>query len=206
MPSAYTAGAAVPLGPAMHEDAVLNMRDFEALARLSRHEHDEIFRQGTPPSVEELLGFDFCGWNCSLLSKLGGFQKFIKGFAPGPEHRPGEAEGFNVTAIQNGLDGEWLGLPADDEPRQFGFYTVTRLDRTLTGTPAGALLLDYGAHPANRCVDPLRLLRDVVVKVEGDTGLFLGRAHLALGAWVFVGYFLLRRRHALPHLSGVGPE
>lgn len=180
----------------------MSRRDFDELARLSRHEHDEIFRQGTPPAVEELVGYDFCGWNCSLLTKLGGFQKFLKCFQRGPADHPGEAEGFNVAAIQNGLDGEWLGLPADDDPRRVGFYTVARLGRPFAGAPADALLLDYGAHPSNRCLDPLRLLRDVVVKVEGNADLLFGRAHLALGAWVFVGYFLLRRRHATAPLFG----
>jgi len=168
---------------------------YEDLARLSRREHDAIFAGGTPPQLDKLTGWDFSGWNCSLLPRLGGFQKFVKGFYRGPEHPPGECAGFNTPVIQNGIDGEWLGLPADDEPRRFGFYRVRIAAEAETcGGPAGAVLLDYGAHPANPRLDVSRLLRDVLVKVEGDPDLLLGKAHLAIGRWKFVGYFLLERR------------
>lgn len=169
--------------------------DLEDVAHLTRKELDEIFRAGTPPSVEEIAGWEFCGWNCSLVPKLGRFQKFVKGFYRRPGGLPGECEGFNILALQNGLDGEWLGRPADDEPRRFGFYSVRPAPPAKTGVPpGGALLLDYGDHDANPRLDPSRLLRDTVVKVEGSPDLLLGRAHLALGPWVFAGYFLLKRR------------
>jgi hypothetical protein len=173
-------------------------RDFDDLCRLSRAEHDEIFTAGTPPAFEELDGFEFRGWNASLLPRLGGFQKFIKGFYRRPAGPAGEGEGFNSPAIQNGLDGEWLGLPADDEPKRFGFYRVAPLPHAPPGTPPGSLLLDYGAHAANPRLDPSRLLRDFLVKIGGNPDLLLGKAHLALGRLVFAGYFVLerRRRHS----------
>ena len=171
--------------------------DFEELARLSRSEHDAIFQAGDPPVIDELVGFDFCGWNCSLLPRLGGFQKFVKGFG-----RRGDApEGWNVATIQNGIDGDWLGLPADDRPRRFGFYTVGPTREPVAGSPSGSLFLDYGAHPANPRLDPSRLLRDVLVKVEGDPDLLLGRAHFDFGAWVFAGYFLFVWRREIAFVT-----
>ncbi|MGH7821170.1 MAG: hypothetical protein ACREQ9_15500, partial [Candidatus Binatia bacterium] len=74
------------------------------------------------------------------------------------------------------------------------FYTVAPLGDSLVEAPAGALLLDYGAHPDNPRLDPSRLLRDLLVKIGGDPDLLLGKAHLALGRWVVAGYFLLARR------------
>jgi len=161
------------------------------VSRLPRAELDEIFRQGTPPTIGELAGWEFKGWNCSLLPKLGGFQKFVKGFYRRAENPAGECEGFNIVMIQNGVDGEWLGLPADDEPKRHGFYRVLPFEE---GGEPPSLLLDYGVHPANPRLDVTRLLRDLLVKIEGDPDLLLGKAHLALGRWVFGGYFLLERR------------
>jgi hypothetical protein len=170
-------------------------RGYEELARLPRREHAAIFAAGSPPKLDELTGWDFRGWNCSLVPKLGGFQKFVKGFYRSPEHPRDECAGFNTPVIQNGIDGEWLGLPADDAPRRFGFYRVRRADATETcGAPIGALLLNYGVHPANPKLEVSRLLRDVLVKVEGSPDLLLGKAHLDFGRWLFAGYFLLERR------------
>lgn len=152
---------------------------FEEVCLLSRAEHDALWEAGRPPALDALEGWEFEGWNASLAPRLGGFQKFVKGFLAG--------EGYNSPVVQNGLDGEWLGLPADDAARRFGFYRVSR-------TPDGEILLDYGAHPRNPRLDPSRLLRDTLVEIDGDPDLLLGRAHLALGRWIFAGYFLLHRR------------
>ena len=166
-------------------------RDLRSLARLDRHEHDRLFRQGATPTMEDLVGWEFEGLNCSLLPKLGGFEKFVKGFYRAAATPRDECEGFNAIMIQNGPDGEWLGLPTDDDPKRHGFYRVQRSDRV---GKQPTLLLDYGAHAANPRLDVSRLLRDFLVKIEGSADQLLGRAHLALGRWVFAGYFLLERR------------
>lgn len=169
------------------------------LSLLSRRELDSIFEESAPPRLDEVVGWDFKGWNCSVLPKIGGFQKFRKGFYRTAETPDGEAEGFNDVVIQNGIDGEWLGLPSDDDPKRMGFYRVAPArGAERSGGREGALLLDYGAHPRNPRLDPSRLLRDVLVHVESEPDLFLGKAHLALGRWVFASYFLLERhrRHA----------
>jgi hypothetical protein len=41
-------------------------RELRILARASRSEHDLMFRQGTPPTIEDLVGWEFEGLNCSL--------------------------------------------------------------------------------------------------------------------------------------------
>jgi hypothetical protein len=169
--------------------------DFEDLARLKRTELDRLFCTGTPPTLDELVGWEFSGWNCSLLPKLGGFQKFVKGFYRPPDAPLDQGDGFNIVVIQNGIDADWLGLPADDEPRRYGFYRVRPVvPGELNDVPPGTPLLDYGAHPKNPRFDVSRLLRDLLVKIEGSSDLLLGKAHLALGRWPFAGYFLLRRR------------
>lgn len=169
-------------------------RDLRTLARASRDEHDRVFRQGTPPAIDDIVGWEFEGLNCSLVPKIAGFEKFVKGFYRGAATAERVCEGFNAVVIQNGADGEWLGLPSDDEPTRHGFYRVATFEPP--GSPP-TLLLDYGAHPANPRLDVSRLLRDFLVKIEGSADHLLGRAHLALGRWLFAGYFLLERRR--PH-------
>ena len=174
-------------------------RDLRTLARATRREHDRLFRQGAPPSIEDLVGWEFEGLNASLVPRIAGFEKFVKGFYRRGASPERECDGFNSVVIQNGADGEWLGLPTDAEPKRHGFYRVATLEPS--GHPP-TLLLDYGAHPANPRLDVSRLLRDFLVKIEGSSDHLLGRAHLALGRWIFAGYFLLerRRRH-----DSVGP-
>jgi len=167
---------------------------FEDVCLATRAEHDRWFAAGTPPRLEDLVGWDFEGWNASLLPRLGGFQKFLKGFVQRDGIADDLADGFNCPVIQNGLDGEWLGLPSDREPRRFGFYRVRR--------SAAALELDYGAHPANPRLDPSRLLRDFVVALGDHDGVLLGKAHLALPGRPFAGYFVLHRRRRLARAAG----
>ena len=166
-------------------------RDLRLLARLDRHEHDRLFRRGAAPAIDDLVGWEFEGLNCSLVPRIAGFEKFVKGFYRAAPNRQGECDGFNAVVIQNGPDGEWLGLPTDDDPKRHGFYRVQPFE--TPGKPP-TLLLDYGAHTANPRLDVSRLLRDFLVRIEGSADHLLGRAHLALGRWVFAGYFLLERR------------
>jgi hypothetical protein len=172
----------------------------QELARLSNRALERVHRLGTPPSLGELAGHEYEGWNRPPHLSLLGIRKFVKGFyvPDGGSARAGEEiAGFNIPAIQNGLGGTWLAKGDDTHPRRFGFYTV---HPTRPGEPGeqypNALLLDYGAHAANPCWDPSRRIRDLLVQVE--PGLLLGKAMLALlpGRWVFSNYFILRHRRA----------
>ena len=166
-------------------------RDLRLLARASREEHERRFRSGAAPSIEDLVGWEFEGLNASLVPRLAGFEKFVKGFHRGPTSPTSGCDGYNAVVIQNGPDGEWLGLPSDESPKRHGFYRVVPV---AAATKPPTLLLDYGAHPANPRLDVSRLLRDFLVKLDGSADHLLGRAHLALGRPIFAGYFLLERR------------
>ncbi|MBM4245165.1 MAG: hypothetical protein FJ148_15340 [Deltaproteobacteria bacterium] len=177
---------------------------FEELTRYGNAELDEVHRAGRAPLLADLAGREYCGWNRPAHFSLIGIRKFVKGFfvpeQTDPE-RADEIEGFNIPAIQNGLDGEWLAKHDDDRPKRFGFY-ITRPLRPgeRGGRFENSLLLDYAASRRNATLDPSRFIRDFVVQVRpGDDRLLLGKAMLALapGRLVFSNFFLLRlrRRH-----------
>ncbi len=177
---------------------------FEQLARCSNAELDVIHRAGGMPRVADLAGREYCGWNRPAHFSLIGIRKFVKGFFVPAGTEPGRAdaiEGFNIPAIQNGFDGEWLAKRDDDRPKRFGLYTVRPVrPGERGGRFENALLLDYAASTRNAALDPSRVIRDFVVQVTpGDDELLLGKAMLALvpGALVFSNFFLLRfrRRH-----------
>ena len=182
----------------------MSLRD---LARLSHAELESIHRAGEPPDLSNLVGREYCGWNRPAHFSALGIRKFVKGFfAPGEGEsstadREVAVEGFNIPAIQNGLDGEWLAPSSDDSPRRFGFYAVGPAPTIGPGARhANAVFLDYGSSPRNPWWDPSRVIRDFLVRVEpGSDEILLGRAHLAIapGLWVFSNFFLLefRRRH-----------
>jgi hypothetical protein len=172
-------------------------RTFFQLARMNPKQLQAIFDQGVTPEFDELLGWEFRGFNPPIFARLLGFQKFKKGFfrdAGQPEGGP-SISGYNVWVRQNQLEDPHLATPSEDRPKRHGFYLVGRVD------PGGrenkhphALLLDYGKG-RNAPWNPERVIRDYLVRVDpGNPDLFLGKAYMALGpARVFSNFFVLDR-------------
>ena len=52
---------------------------FETLAQCDKATLENILLTGTPPDVEQLNGYIYCGWNHEPVGKLSG-EKFKKGF------------------------------------------------------------------------------------------------------------------------------
>jgi hypothetical protein len=172
-------------------------RTFFELARMNPRQLEEIFAHGVTPRHEELLGWEFRGFNPPIFARILGFQKFKKGFfadagqtADGPF-----VSGYNVWVRQNRLEDPHLATPSEDQPKRHGFFLVDRVD------PAGrenkhphALLLDYGKG-RNAKFNPERVIRDYLVRVDpGNPDLFLGKAYMALGPLrVFSNFFVLDR-------------
>lgn len=175
---------------------------FRALASSSSNDLEAMLRGGEPPAIESLLGFEYRGFNHPRFTALVGSQKFIKGFFRESE---GTSLGFNRRTEQNGLDGPWIARGNAANPRPFAFFRVTPADE-LQGDHIypHATLLDYG-DGGGRKLDPARLIRDYLVRVDrGSDDLLLGKAYLALGERrVRVGFFLLERDR--PFDFDVGP-
>lgn len=172
---------------------------------LSKKELESILVNGEAPPEATLSGHIYRGLNVGLLARLGGVQKFAKGFFKSQVSEDGTYYfGYNVAVRQNGAGREWslkekkvrtdAGQFAKDLNR-FGYYRVypVRAEEKDNKYP-NALLLNYGTS-LNSSVSPTRVLRDYLVCVEpGNTDLLLGKAYFKLGpARILAGYFLLEK-------------
>src|SRR5258705_1332757 len=138
---------------------------YRELARTSNTGLEAALRAGKGPSLESLVGSEWCGYNTPPLTKLLGIQKFIKGFFQGPQG----VEGYNTPAVQNGINGPWLAQPSPETPRRFGFYTVTRVNPSARDNfYPQSLLLDYGASKRNQSGRVERALRAYLLQPHPD--------------------------------------
>jgi hypothetical protein len=163
---------------------------------------EAIMERGAAPPFEDLLGFEFDGWNVGLVAGGFGFnRKFRKGFYQGPPRDSGPEpfiQGYNIPMHQDGAQKPHRAIPSDEQPRRFGFYRVYAASQNprFRRYP-GALLLDYSL--GGNGFSPPALLRDYLVQVHpGSSELLLGKAYVALGPISFVGgFFVLHksRRH-----------
>ncbi len=170
---------------------------YEELARMKDADLEEIFRAGVTPSFEDLVGWEFRGWNVPYITRILGFQKFKKGFFldAGQKADGLEVSGYNVKVVQNGLDDPWIAKPSEENPKRFGFYLVYKVrPEERDNLYRNALLLNYG-RGKNPWWEPARLLRDYLVQPDPENrDLFLGKAYIALGPWrVFPSFFVIER-------------
>ncbi|MDP3275784.1 MAG: hypothetical protein Q8Q09_11350 [Deltaproteobacteria bacterium] len=160
---------------------------------------DAIMREGTAPSFDSLLGWEFDGLNVGAIPGLLGIRKFRKGFYKGSARTAFGPEpfiqGYNTPIRSNPIDQPHVAQPSESSPKRFGFYRVhpSALNPEFSRYP-NALLLDYGLG-ANG-LDPSRFLRDYLVQVTPENpDILLGKAYLDLGlVHPFAGFFILRRQ------------
>ena len=129
------------------------------------------------------------------------WKTFFKAFHRDPS---GPLRGWNVRAVQNGVEGPWIPQRRGEAPRTFGHFRVVD---GAGGDPRGSgrqgLLLDYG-QGGNKPLDPVGRLRDPLVALHpGDVDLLLGWSYLAIAGRP-VGtpsYFVLIRGQPLDHVA-----
>ena len=201
IPSASPGVSAAPatITPLPRRPSPFPSRDALRLERASMRELELIFRRGTMPDLDGLVGWEFRGINRLPLqvvpvAQVAGIKKFLKGFYRDAER--GRVMGYNSPVVNNVLDGRWHLKPSDTAPKRFGFYEVTPVDPTARDNEyLHALLLDYGKGD-NPIYDPSRGLRDYLVQVDPDNpDLLLGKAYYALGPARIGGlnFFILER-------------
>ena len=95
---------------------------FNALTTLDNKELDRIMNEGRAPEIEDVLGYEFRGWNLNEATRLLGTRKFKKGFFGDPAR--GYAWGYNVPVKQNAKDEPWICEPGDDDPKRYFFFKV----------------------------------------------------------------------------------
>jgi hypothetical protein len=156
------------------------------LARLPGSELEHILHYGERPDFASLDGYVFKGANLTAPGNLL-FPRFSKGFFL----EKGRRMGYNVPVERGALDAAWYTKPREN-PRPFGFYEVLPVEvGDRDALYPGSVVLDYGKGGN---WGPEGLLRDFLVQVEpNNPDLLLGKAYLALGCWVPVGFFALER-------------
>jgi hypothetical protein len=167
---------------------------FERLARSDNAGLDAIFRRSPPPEYEQLVGYQWRGWNTDPNLRYLGLRKFIKAFFRGEY---GE-EGCNVRVAQSDLSEPWRQLLRNGRIRPYAFYAVGA-QTTATRQPANprALLLDYGASARNPWWHIERRIRDYLVRPSADEpDVMLGRAWLGFGTVRFASSFFVIERFA----------
>jgi hypothetical protein len=163
------------------------------LARASGAELRDTMLKGEKPSIEEMVGGWYQGYNQLAILALIGSRTFIKRFA---RDSVGRAEGWNVPVRQNGLAGPWTPKPSERNHRRYGFFRVSYVDpKSIDAAYPNAVLLDYRAGRRSR-FSPTQVLRDYLVRVRpGSDALLLGRAYFAILRWRWpVCFFLLERQ------------
>lgn len=172
--------------------------DYVSLCLATNEQLEEVMRLGVQPKLEDLVGWEFKGWNTSDFTQIVGIRKFKKGFYLADPNR-GLSEGidgYNVKPKQNGLGEEWIDLTdKKGNSIKHSFYKAYPVNiNEIDNKYPNAILINYGAVK-HSLFDPSWVLRDYVVQVYPDNkDLLLGKAYLALGSLrIFVSYFVLER-------------
>lgn len=154
---------------------------------------EDIMQAGTVPDPQDLVGWEFNGYNTGPLAFA--VRKFRKGFFIDPDLSEGEFGGYNVNIKQNGFSEPWEAQMKKGEPVRHSYYRFypTRSHEKDNLYP-NSILLNYGC-PRTPAWNPASLLRDYLVQVYPDNkDLFLGKAYAALGPKrIFVSFFVLER-------------
>lgn len=177
---------------------------FETLARAGKETYENILLTGTPPDIESLNGYIYCGWNHEPIGSISG-EKFKKGFYK----KDGANLGYNETVIQDNKKylGDWKVGLHKVRPNQLGYFRVSY----VKNEPYHKLYQPY-LHLAHFNYDiPLhkfhlsffRVIRDfVVLPNPGDHSLMLCKAylHITEDINIFYCYFLLGHRQEIKYL------
>ena len=171
----------------------------EILQTLSNGQREAMFRAGTAPRFEDLVGWEFGGGNAVPIFRLIGIRKFMKGFYEGPprvERGPEPyIQGYNIDVAGNADDERHIPKPSPEAPKRWGFYrTHAVVEGSRDDRYPNALLLDYGLGKNGLFGPPLR---DYLVQVyPDDPDLLLGKAYLnILGLRIPANFFVLKRLH-----------
>ena len=176
---------------------------YETLAQADGATLEHILRTGSPPNLEELNGYVYCGWNHEWIGKLSG-EKFRKGFLK----KEGKLFGFNEMCLQDGkgYQGDWKVRTSGGKPIQLAFFRCTYFkDEPVDRFFEHYKHLSYFTYnlSMNSWYNlPFRVIRDAVVAPnEGDNTLLLCKAYLRVLPFlnIFYCYFLLGHRQKIEY-------
>lgn len=177
---------------------------YETLAQADAATYESILKNGTPPDLEQLYGYIYCGWNHEWIGHVSG-KKFKKAFYK----KDGQNIGFNEIVIQDYKTylGDWKVMLINNRPIQLGYFR-TALVKDEPPQPLYEPYKHLGHFNYNLSLNTgpnliFRFIRDfVVLPNPGDHSLMLCKAYLqfARSLNVFYCYFLLGHRQEIKYL------
>lgn len=162
------------------------------LRHMSARELRDVFRAGTPFSLERLVDAEYIGVSLGLppIAEKVSWTTFMKAF-----YRDGDIlRGWNVRLEQTGIGGEVRAMMARGKIKSFGHFAVRDLTDAEAPLHAPAtVLLDYKAY---RQPPPIGWMRDPLVSLDDGVGdRLLGYSYAAVAGTDLAtpSFFVLER-------------
>lgn len=166
---------------------------FDQLSALKESELENVLKAGLPPTVADLAGYEFRGWNQNSSTDILGTRKFIKGFYGAKQD--GTGWGYNMPVEQNGLAGPWKPKQENGHDKRYAFFKVLPGAKMSDSVYPSMLVVDYRQWPDYFFLSPIKYTVDYLVFVQsGNTDLILGKSYSQfLGLKMYLGYFIIER-------------
>lgn len=169
---------------------------FESLIEASKDSLDQLMTVGSVPAIDDLLGWEFRGWNIQAATAILGTRKFKKGFFG--EAGAAEASGYNVPVVQNGKKEPWIAKPSEEKPKRYFFFKALPASAVPDAKYPKSVVVDYRRWEGYFALNPVRFTVDYLVCPEPtNRHLVLGKSYWQAGPLSpFLGYFVLERHNA----------
>jgi hypothetical protein len=169
---------------------------FEGLIEAGNDRLGQLMLTGATPTIDEVIGYEYRGYNAQVLTTILGTRKFKKGFFG--RAGEGRAWGYNMPVEQNGKDAPWRAVPDEENPRRYYFFGVLP-----AGAPSydkrypHALIIDYSLWSDYSPLNPVKNTVDYLVHPDPrNRDLILGKSDFVNGpVRFFLGFFILERHN-----------
>jgi hypothetical protein len=169
---------------------------FDDLTVASNDELDRLMVASPAPTMAQVIGFEYRGYNLAWATELLGTRKFKKGFYG--EAARGYCWGYNVPVEQNGKGDPWIAKPSDANPTRYYFFKVFPAAGAPEFKYPASLVVDYKGWDEYHHLNPVRYTVDYLVIPEpANPRLLLGKSYFENDVLkMFLGYFVLEQHNS----------
>jgi hypothetical protein len=168
---------------------------FDELTKYDNRRLDPLMVSGTVPTLADVVGYEFRGWNIQGLTEVLGTRKFIKGFYTDDPAAP-TAWGYNMPVEQNGREKPWVPKRKNGEPIRYYFFRLLPGPKVKDAIYSRTLVVDYRQWPGYSPFNPVRYTVDYLVYPDpANRDLIVGKSYAQLGSSIrpLLGFFILFR-------------
>ncbi len=168
---------------------------FEELAKLNTKQMDALMLIGGTPTMEDVLGYEYRGYNMNAGTVILGTRKFKKGFFG--DVAKNHAWGYNVLVKQNNMSEPWLAKPDEQNPGRKYFFKLLPAGSGCDARYDHSLFVDYASSGEYFILHPTRYTVDYLVYPDPENhDLMLGKSDAVIGPIRLpLGYFILERHN-----------